>query len=1322
MNRVYKTIWNEKTGTYVAVSELSHARGKRSGSSVQKSCAESMLRSGVLALAGAGLIGVAGTAVADTQYDNQATNAAAYSHRDGESASIDGKNYKASTTDSSKRAWGVLVHENGSSAASTLNASNMIVHTVGNKAHGIQSGASSKDGTDKSVINLGVGVTVSTTGDDSFALHAIDGSLISTTGASDVTIDTTGKNGFGAFAESWSTITLNNTKITTSGELGHGLVANNDKNATGGVISVDNTTIVTTGSKARGATAERGGKITLTNSSISTSHNGVTVADGNLGIDGAHGLYSLGANSSITGVNTNVVTTGLGYGAYANEGGTITLTGGTIETKNENGKGSQGEGQGSRGYALYADGAGSTISTTGTTIVTQGQRAYGAHAYNGGSVELTGGSVTTNGFMAYGLYARDAGSTVTADGVDVTTSGQVGYGLWALNGGVATYSNANILVQGGGASVYKNMGALAEEGAARVNLNNASITTLSDGSYGVLAQKTGVIDLNKTRVETRGTNSVAARVSGLGSQLTSSNGSSLVALKSNAIEILNGAEVTLNDTTVEAGLASISSNFDTHGQTQKITVGSGSTLTKNNGTLLRVDRTGSGEDGVVNLTLKAGSYADGNIENYYGGLRDTDSNRIAQTVLDVQDGAFWAGLVVDGNTTVADGSEPITGSTGSVTNTSNTTVTFNDVNTVTGSVSAASNSTMTFQGSGTTTITQSLSGQTGSTLQFNNNAVIQGGVTAVGSTLNFAGSSNTIGSGTGTALAASNSSVSLGSGSTTINGGVQLDSNSSLRGGTTQNPVTITGDAVVNSGATLGGNLNVAGVLRGSGGTLGPGNSVGVQTYGSMAGFTGTYVAEVNAAGASDLIRISTGNVDLSGIDLQVRQEDGKGGYKLNHDYTIVEAVAGAIDGATDPTKRFKSEALDSSFDGTLVKLNATQYGAKDVKISLSFDAAKVAKIRPGLSANQNATLDGVTSVEGENAAVDAVAVSSDPADALNQLSGELHGSTQSALLSGASVITKTLSNRMRGNLGAGMSPGAPVAQSSGSLPAGAMPTSNARPLWAEVVGNWGSLEDNGNAAKVSTRTTGLFVGGDGAVGNGWRVGAAFGFTDGKIEVNDRSSKSDVNSYTAALYGGNSWATGEGKVNFMAGASYTRHNVDSRRYVTLGGNQTLKADYHVNTTQLFTELGYAMPVGQASEVEPYLGVAWLSQRAKGFAESGGAAALSSDSQTDDVTMFTLGLRGKTTIDTGTNKATLFAGLGWRHAAGDIESSRSMRFTQGNGASFKVAGSPIAKNAALVDLGAEMAVGKQAALGLSYNGQFGNGNTENTGSLYLRVKF
>src|SRR3546814_20320665 len=74
-------------------------------------------------------------------------------------------------------------------------------------------------------------------------------------------------------------------------------------------------------------------------------------------------------------------------------------------------------------------------------------------------------------------------------------------------------------------------------------------------------------------------------------------------------------------------------------------------------------------------------------------------------------------------------------------------------------------------------------------------------------------------------------------------------------------------------------------------GTLGPGNSIGVQTYGSIGEFTGTYAAEVNAAGQSDLIKIASGDADLRSINLTVGQEDGNGGYRLNHDYTIVETA-----------------------------------------------------------------------------------------------------------------------------------------------------------------------------------------------------------------------------------------------------------------------------------------------------------------------------------------------------------------------------------------------------------------------------------------------
>src|SRR5690606_32934901 len=98
---------------------------------------------------------------------------------------------------------------------------------------------------------------------------------------------------------------------------------------------------------------------------------------------------------------------------------------------------------------------------------------------------------------------------------------------------------------------------------------------------------------------------------------------------------------------------------------------------------------------------------------------------------------------------------------------------------------------------------------------------------------------------------------------------------SSISGGSTDNPIQIGGDAYAGAGSVLGGNLFVQGALGGDGGTISPGNSIGVQSYGSSAEFTGAYTAEVNAAGNSDLIIIRSGDFDLSGIDLFVRQEDG---------------------------------------------------------------------------------------------------------------------------------------------------------------------------------------------------------------------------------------------------------------------------------------------------------------------------------------------------------------------------------------------------------------------------------------------------------------
>ena len=52
----------------------------------------------------------------------------------------------------------------------------------------------------------------------------------------------------------------------------------------------------------------------------------------------------------------------------------------------------------------------------------------------------------------------------------------------------------------------------------------------------------------------------------------------------------------------------------------------------------------------------------------------------------------------------------------------------------------------------------------------------------------------------------------------------------------------------------------------------------------------------------------------------------------------------------------------------------------------------------------------------------------------------------------------------------------------------------------------------------------------------------------------------------------------------------------------------------------------------------------------------------------------------------------------------------------------VAGAPIARNAAVVDAGLEASVGRMTSMGLSYSGQFGDGNTDHAGMLYVKTRF
>jgi outer membrane autotransporter protein len=1214
------------------------------------------------------------------------------------------------------------------SSGATIDASGVDISTAGTLSNAVHAFSADEgpsghhNDPDSAFIALDGG-TVSTTGDNSYGLSSQnEGAVITATDTTgNTSITTTGANSFGASAYNGGALDLTGVKVSTTGSGADGIAVNALLGAQkpkyvptpgiGSTLHLKDSTINTTGDSADGLYVGYGSTATLEDTDIAVTGvdaSGVYITGGStatldggsvssIGTDWGTGLYANGVGSTLVanGVDVTVQRTRdsspnkpLGVGYESKGGGSITLTDGSVTTK----------GDWNDGLLAFRG----TIATDGTAIQTNGLASTGVKAWREANTSthpgdtstatLTGGSVATLGNESYGLLAQNAGSSVAASNLAVSTAGNDSYGVDAYNGGA-------------------------------VVLDNVSISTTGEDAHGLVMG--GMSDTMRPGSD--------GKIPGTASAITMTGGSvQAMGQGSSGLYLEDSGSITLNNTRVESNAASITSQLTQSGQEQSITIGSGSNLTVNNGVLLQVDRTADGMDGIVTLNLEDGSTSHGDIVDLDGlnedpslDSRDPTGNDMSlphgKTIFNVGANATWSGVVRGiSDSVVEDGSTvSFTDSsvTGNVTTGSSTSTTFTGTTDIGGGVSTGSGSATTFNG--TTTIGNSSDPSTGnvngtdSTLNFNGDTTITNTVSGTGSTLNFNGNTNIgngVSGGNGTHFVFSSTAT------TNITGDINLDGGSTTHGGTVDNIIQVSGGANVSNGATLGGDINFGGPVVLDNGIIGPGNSVGIQTMPSLSG-TGAYHADVNSAGKSDLIHV-TGTVDLSGIDLQVGQENGNGGYLLNHDYTILKADSG-LGGTT-----FKSAGLDSSLSGSLVKLDPVMYDSAltnaTVMVSLSLDSGKVNAFHG--TPNQESTLDGAISVMGGNSAADAALSSSDPANALDQLSGESLASTPSVLLASGGLMQSALFDRLNSNLGAGSLPGAPVAQASGPLPASAMPQSAALPMWVQTVGNWSTLGGTSNTAPVSTSTGGVFLGGDVPVGAGWRVGGAFGYTNSNIDVDDRSSSADVDSYTAAVYGGKSVQMGSGRLKFMAGVGITRNNVDSRRSVTLGGSQTLKASYHADAAQVFTEMGYAMPFGAGMEIEPYAGLSFQSLHTQGFDESGGDAALSVSGQTDNVTTSTLGLRGKRWFDLGARQAVLSAGLGWRHAMGDITPTSRMAFTTGGGTSFSVEGAPVVEDAAVVSLGGEMAVNRNAALGLRYNGQFGSGSHDNSGVLYLKVSF
>ena len=520
----------------------------------------------------------------------------------------------------------------------------------------------------------------------------------------------------------------------------------------------------------------------------------------------------------------------------------------------------------------------------------------------------------------------------------------------------------------------------------------------------------------------------------------------------------------------------------------------------------------------------------------------------------------------------------------------------------------------------------------------------------------------------------------------------------------------------VNDGATLGGIGTVGTTTVASGGRLAPGNSIGTLSVdGDLTLAAGsTYDVEIAGNGSSDRVDVG-GKATVTGSHVAVTALDPETSYQSGQTYRILTAGSGVVGNFADVVTQ--SAFLDLQLDE---RANAVDLTIKVKDLTPDPGAHPLFGTVPG-TRNQLATADALDELQQSGpqlALYNALLMlnAGQARAAFDQLSGEVHASAGVLLLDDSRFLRDAVTERLRAafeGVGAATLPVMAYGEGGPELAAAA---SERFAAWGSVFGSWGTADADGNAASLKHDIGGLLMGVDGQAFETWRLGIVAGYSHTSFAARDRAASGSSDNYHLGVYAG----TTRGRLGLRSGLAYTWHDIDTARAVAFPGfAERLTGDYRAGTFQSFGELGYRIDA-QVVSFESFANLAYVNLRTAAFAEQGSAAALRGAGQTTDATFTTLGMRAQTDVVLGDVPATARGMLGWRHAFGDVTPTAALAFASGE--TFAVAGTPIARNAAVIEAGLDIALSPNATLGLAFAGQLANRASDNGFKVDLSVRF
>lgn len=536
--------------------------------------------------------------------------------------------------------------------------------------------------------------------------------------------------------------------------------------------------------------------------------------------------------------------------------------------------------------------------------------------------------------------------------------------------------------------------------------------------------------------------------------------------------------------------------------------------------------------------------------------------------------------------------------------------------------------------------------------------------------------------------------VRAGDGDDTVNNWGTVIGNINLGGGT--NAFYNKKDGLFNAGPIV--DLGGDGKVLTNEGILSPGGTGSIQTT-TLTGdlehqASGVFQVDVDGAVADRLdvsgtATIDGGEVRVSGVPL------------IGRDYTILSAdalvVKTGFNVLASTGRPFFAYALEYDYGFNHINLTAT-------RIASFCDIA-------GTANQQAVACDGLDSLPLTYDIVQAVLGLTSEEEvqaAYDALSGEVQASLKGALMDNGQALVDAVNRRM--NAGFGNPDTAVSTAAFGDLSSLADGNNG---FWITGYGSWGETDATANTAQMDNDLGGVVFGIDRAFAEIWRFGVLGGYSQSDVSQNALQSSASADTWSLGLYGG-----AEAGANVLSfGAVYSWHAIDTARTVSFPGvPQSLSASYDAQSWQLFAEAGHKVRL-EHIVLEPFAGVSFISLDTDGYTETGGSAALTAASDTQDTTFTTLGVRSSMQV---MNTVRTRGMIGWRHAFGDTDPTSV--FTLAGSNPFTITGAPIAQDALVTELGLEAQLSDNAFLGASYNGQYGDGTTTHGFNAGFRARF